>query len=135
MITMQGDYGSALRRLRVANGLTLKEVEHRSGVSWSMVATIERGGNTTVETLDKVARTIGGEAFATVVSGTEQALIVAPEIASLLQALQEVGPDQRQLLWNLASVLDELRPEVRAMLAALVDSHQAAAAGKAAGGG
>lgn len=55
------DIGEQLRRARLAAGLTQRELAERAGLSHQVVQKIEKGQNTTVETLDVLATAAGAE--------------------------------------------------------------------------
>jgi transcriptional regulator with XRE-family HTH domain len=59
-VTLQGDLGEQIRRLRAERGLTLEEVAGLSGVSIGSLSQIERGkGNPAFFTLTKIAHALG----------------------------------------------------------------------------
>lgn len=55
------DIGEQLRRARLAAGLTQRELAERAGLSHQVVQKIEKGQNTTMETLDVLATAAGAE--------------------------------------------------------------------------
>lgn len=55
-----GDVMVALKESRVAAGLSLADMEERTGISKSSLSQLENGkGNPTIETLERIAKAIG----------------------------------------------------------------------------
>lgn len=56
---VDGDVGKRIRKLRLERGLTLRELEARSGVSRTTISLYERGkARMSLEALEKVARAL-----------------------------------------------------------------------------
>lgn len=118
---MRGTPGPDLRALRERRDLTLKELARRAGLSFSQIAMIERGGNTTIERLDLLATALGCEMHIALYDPRERrAVVLDPEVAEAAERIALASPTTQDLLLALASVADQMRPEVRDMLVALV---------------
>lgn len=135
---MRGTPGHDLRALRERRDLTLKELARRAGLSFSQIAMIERGGNTTIERLDLLATALGCEMHIALYDPREsRAVVLNPEVAEAAELIAQASPTTQDLLLALASVADQVRPEVRDMLLALVkrlERDDAAQARQAASG-
>lgn len=53
--------GDTIHALRIKNGIGLRELAREAGVSLSMLQRIEEGGNTTVETANRILAVMGRE--------------------------------------------------------------------------
>ena len=53
--------GDTIRELRIKTGLTYRDLASRASVSLSMLQRIEEGGNTTLETADRILSVLGRE--------------------------------------------------------------------------
>lgn len=119
---MRGSPGADLRALREGRNLTLKDLAKRAGVSFSVVGHIERGGNTTLERLDALAAAVGAEIYVAVYDPAESAPRVLNAMQSdFIDAVDSMSPNERGLLVGLAHELHEMGPELRDLLAVMVE--------------
>jgi transcriptional regulator with XRE-family HTH domain len=71
-MALRTEVGPLLRAARIAQATTLRQVAPKAGISYSMLAQIERGGtNTTLDVVDAVAMALGIEIRAAVVGEGE----------------------------------------------------------------
>src|SRR5881396_2893348 len=87
--------GRRIKLLRVAMGLTLKDLEERGGISATHVSEIERGrASPTVGALGRIALALG----------TRPATLLDPLVLPEVSAMRSGDRDGRQMQWGSAQL-------------------------------
>lgn len=94
--------GAMLRDRRAARGLTVREAATEAGLSYSMLAQIERGQNTTIKRVEELCEFYGLR-FTTAIEPAETP-------TSLLD-VSGLSPEGREIVVRLAEVMPTLTPD------------------------
>lgn len=108
---LPSELGRRIKMLRVARGLTLKDLEERGGISATHVSEIERGkASPTVGALGRIARALG----------VRPATLVEPRTLPLVGVMRAAERDRQPVNWGGVSITPVAHPTHGSTLGALL---------------
>lgn len=109
--------GSRLRRIRELRGLTLRDLEHRSGVSFQYISALEHGApnaNVTLSTLEAITEALGCVAWVDIRDGGPI------QNGGLLAAVEGLSSDDIAQPAQIAAAFRDIKPRTKATLTAAI---------------
>ena len=105
------ELGRRIKMLRVARGMTLKDLEERGGISATHVSEIERGkASPTVGALGRIARALG----------VRPATLVEPRTLPLVSVMRAADRDRQPVQWGQGSLAPVTHPTHGSTMGAIV---------------
>ena len=94
-MTEPSEIGMRVKRFRLENHMTQKDLAERSGVSWSFISRLENGqSHASVSTLAKIADALGEDLGMLLCAAADDTLLDY-QLQSALQKLQSFPPEYR----------------------------------------